>query len=634
MDFNKLKEKMINLEYLKKQKTWPLLFCIFLMGFSVIYLAHGPRLADPDAWFQYRMAKYVLEQGGIPENDPMAYYPDGRRPWIQDTLVLPYFFAYTYKLFAPLGISLMGYAMLFPAIFGGLASIALYLAAKELFDKRIALFSALLYAFSPLALSRVYAGTIDKEVLYGVFAYTSLYFFLRACKTEIKNPRTLVNPVLSGIFFGLAYANWSGGGYIILVISVSALIYFLFKRDTNMMKAMLIMGIVGALVMELIQPPKYSFNYFLHSPPIVFLILISSIPLFSISISNFINKKYGREISFPVVLCVSLFVGIMISFMLGYGDIIKGYISAPISYLTLAKGYQQDLYMATVAESQPAHLLGSGENIIQKIMNGDLFRNLNMTLFVLPFGAILLILRLKDKKEYSFIFTLVWVISGILAADQGMRLLFFLAPSAAVVTSFTFFYSLHKLKSREDRLKDLLTSSMKPKIKLRTESDLTNTKYKNMLLLFLLFFVTFPMVDASVSMMDGRRSDLPAPWIEAMEWIKTNTPENSVILHWWDYGYYTQAIAERYSVVDGGGNVPRNIDMAKMFTSPENESMKYIKKYVDYEKVPAYMLVSYEEFGKSGAINRIGQDELYIGAVTVYQILEIPSRITSRYPTG
>jgi hydroxylamine oxidation protein HaoB len=29
------------------------------------------------------------------------------------------------------------------------------------------------------------------------------------------------------------------------------------------------------------------------------------------------------------------------------------------------------------------------------------------------------------------------------------------------------------------------------------------------------------------------------------------------------------------------------------------------------------MLVSYEEFGKSGAINRIGQDELYIGAVTV-----------------
>jgi asparagine N-glycosylation enzyme membrane subunit Stt3 len=88
-------------------------------------------------------------------------------------------------------------------------------------------------------------------------------------------------------------------------------------------------------------------------------------------------------------------------------------------------------------------------------------------------------------------------------------------------------------------------------------------------------------------------------------WTKENTPEDAVIIFWWDYGYYFQAVAERRTVADGGGNVPRNIVLANMFTSPEEEALKYIRRFVDYERVPTYMLVSYEEFGKSGAINRI-----------------------------
>jgi hydroxylamine oxidation protein HaoB len=44
-----------------------------------------------------------------------------------------------------------------------------------------------------------------------------------------------------------------------------------------------------------------------------------------------------------------------------------------------------------------------------------------------------------------------------------------------------------------------------------------------------------------------------------------------------------------------------------MFTSPEDEALKYLRPYVDYENVPTYVLVSYEEFGKSSAINHISQ---------------------------
>ena len=31
-------------------------------------------------------------------------------------------------------------------------------------------------------------------------------------------------------------------------------------------------------------------------------------------------------------------------------------------------------------------------------------------------------------------------------------------------------------------------------------------------------------------------------WQKAMNWVKENTPENSVFAHWWDYGYWVQTI--------------------------------------------------------------------------------------------
>ena len=39
-------------------------------------------------------------------------------------------------------------------------------------------------------------------------------------------------------------------------------------------------------------------------------------------------------------------------------------------------------------------------------------------------------------------------------------------------------------------------------------------------------------------------------WKESLEWIKLNTPSDSIILSWWDYGYWITTISERTTVVD------------------------------------------------------------------------------------
>lgn len=39
-------------------------------------------------------------------------------------------------------------------------------------------------------------------------------------------------------------------------------------------------------------------------------------------------------------------------------------------------------------------------------------------------------------------------------------------------------------------------------------------------------------------------------WLDALEWIKNNTPKDAVIGSWWDYGYWIQTIGERASLAD------------------------------------------------------------------------------------
>ena len=594
-----------------KFKTAVLLLSIFLIGFSVVYLSHGPRLSDPDAWHYYRFVKWIVEDGGLPDNDPLQYYPEGGNPR-SDNIVHSYLIAYTYKLVKPFGLDLMAYLMLFPAIFGGgLGAVALYLAVKELFGRRTGLMAGLFYSFIPLMLTRVYAGTIDKEVVYGLFVFTSLYLFLRSYKTEItlSDPRTLALPVLSGIFFGLAYASWRGGAYIILVISTSALIYCLHKRDLNLMKALFIMTLVGAVTMFAIQPHIYGINYFLRNLNIAFPLAASLLPLSAITISNEIKRRYGKDVHFMKVMALLLIGVVGLFVLMGKVTILIAYINSAIGIITLEQGAQKDIYMGTVSESQPSNFLGGGNTIAEKIKNGDFFINLRLMLLVLPFGIILLLQRIKKRREFPYILALVWVISGFIAALQGKRLLFFLAPSAAAITAYTFNYVYSYLRTREKDYYRTLKRAGQGKRKYVTESRLTNVRVAYLSAAIIIFGVTLSTLDFAVATMSARQSDLPAPWYRALMWTKENTPEDAVIVFWWDYGYYFQAVAERRTVADGGGNVPRNSLLANMFTSPEDQALEYLRRMVDYEKVPTYMLVSYEEFGKSGAINRIASTD-------------------------
>jgi hypothetical protein len=371
------------------------------------------------------------------------------------------------------------------------------------------------------------------------------------------------------------------------------------------MKALLAMGLIGPVTMHAIQPKIYTFSYFLPNLNAVLPIAVSFIPLFALTAADFIRRKYKKDVHFLKIMALFLVALAGLFALAGKGPLLISYFSNVLGLLSVEKGTQADLYMATVAESQPSSFFGPGDTLAKKIANGDFYVNLRLVLLIIPLGVILLLWQFRKKKEFSYLFAVVWILSGIIAALQGKRLLFFLAPSAAVIAGFTFVYIHEKLRKKAEEYFKALKISPEGRKKHAAEGGLTNIRVAYLTTAVIIFGVTFSTLDFAVATMSSRQSDLPAPWYKALMWTKENTPENSVIFFWWDYGYYFQAVAERRTVADGGGNVRRDIVLANMFTSPEEKAMDYITRFVDYEKIPTYMLVSYEEFSKSGAINRI-----------------------------
>jgi dolichyl-diphosphooligosaccharide--protein glycosyltransferase len=66
-------------------------------------------------------------------------------------------------------------------------------------------------------------------------------------------------------------------------------------------------------------------------------------------------------------------------------------------------------------------------------------------------------------------------------------------------------------------------------------------------------------------------------WPDAMQWIKENTPKDSVIASWWDYGYWISVLGERKSISDNATLLDWQIKKtASMFFSPTENAWKIL----------------------------------------------------------
>jgi len=97
-------------------------------------------------------------------------------------------------------------------------------------------------------------------------------------------------------------------------------------------------------------------------------------------------------------------------------------------------------------------------------------------------------------------------------------------------------------------------------------------------------------------------------WQNSMEWARNNTQKSDIFIHWWDYGYFVQTLADRPTVTDGGhaggGNTDHYIGRY-VLTTPQPETAFSFMKTWDV----SYLLIDPTEMGKYGAFSKIGSND-------------------------
>ncbi len=126
--------------------------------------------------------------------------------------------------------------------------------------------------------------------------------------------------------------------------------------------------------------------------------------------------------------------------------------------------------------------------------------------------------------------------------------------------------------------------------------------------IIILVAIIFLVVDLNNSLQasyltsQGSGSGL-ALWGPTMLWINYNTPVNTSIISWWDYGYWEEAIANRTAVADGSNAYGYQSMIADYFfeaTSPYQYST-----YLNFIHNPTYAVISGSEVEKFSAISTI-----------------------------
>ncbi len=594
MNFNKEILKKVDLRLIL------ILLSIFLIGFTMRYMTAHEVLFDPDSYLWYREAAYfsgldtrnfVKTEDGY-TLDLLRYYPTSR-PIEAHHLFLPITIGYTFKILSMLGLvsftkeGLMSYMFFFGAFTGALTGIMAYFLVREIIrNEKIAFMSSLFYVVSVASFTRNTAGDCGQESLGGLLIFLWLFLFIKASKQDFLTKNHLILSVLAGISGGLASSTWGGNEFYIALVSLSVFLYALyisaFGKEIN--KSLFLSYIIAILlifgVRELINPLTYRV---INPHSLIYVLIYLTLLLSTIMIVSSILRINPR-ISIGAGLAVAIF---LVSLTFGPESLIKSIKGALESYIHGKK--------SLTGETVAYYRMSSFQDF------KDMF---GLILLFIPIGLAYLSYNFYKERRFEILFLIVWTILGILAFRYMIRLHFFLALPAPLLTLLTIDFFVKK-----------------------STSDVNFRKIATVFLIVLVFAPT--VKDGALYVKFAKNNDLSVlPWKDAGKWIKENTEPNALLISWWDYGYYLQTFAERATIVDGGnagpqvirkegnktikGSPNRNVDVANFFCNEEGSYYeKHLYEVYNPEKRPVYVLVSVEEFGKSGAINYHAKDSIY-----------------------
>ncbi|GLB41540.1 putative oligosaccharyl transferase STT3 subunit [Lyophyllum shimeji] len=598
-----------------------------------------------DPWFNYRATR-VLASKGFYEFwnwfDPTAWYPLGRvvggtvYPGLMATSGVIYNLLHAVNL----PVDIRNICVLLAPGFSALTAWATYQFTKEMKDPSAGLLAAAFIGIVPGYISRSVAGSYDNEAI-AIFLLMFTFF----CWIKALKQGSALFGTIAAVFYFYMVAAWGGYAFITNMIPLHALVLILMGRfSSRLYVAYCSWYAIGTLAS--MQVPFVGFQPVKTSEHMAALGVFGLLQIvaFAQLVRSYVSSQQFQRLLVAGVISIGI-LGAMAFVVLTY----KGWI-APWTgrfYSLWDTGYAKKYIpiIASVSEHQPTAW-------------PSFFMDLQVLVFLFPAGVFLCFRELRDEHVFVIIYavvasyfagvmvrlmlTLTPVVCVASAVALSTLLDTFVDPAqpdtvddnqsesgasttsaagsgangATATTTATAASTAKKAKKAaaaaepSSTLNEILSAASptkkdkKPRAKGIYGLDTRIMVVFNTICM-LAFFVSHctwvtstayssPSVVLASSKPDGSQHIID-DFREAYYWLRQNTPEDAVVMSWWDYGYQIAGMADRPTLVDN--NTWNNTHIAtvgKAMSSSEEVAYPILRKHdVSYVLVIFGGLIGY-----------------------------------------
>jgi dolichyl-diphosphooligosaccharide--protein glycosyltransferase len=549
-----------------------LIIGILILSFTTSFLIrsqsidYGFELNEFDPFFNFRATEFIVENGlyeYFDWNDSLSWYPEGRNVSATSQVMLHITSAVTYQIFGG-NSSLYEFTILFPVVLSSLTVIVIFALVRVIGGTTAGLFAALFYSISMPIIIRGTIGWFKSEPLGLFYGLLGLYLFLSGIKTENKKI-TASKLIGAGIILSFGLASWGGIQFFVIPIGTFILSLPFIRKDHDFLLWSIPLFVISFLSSILLfERPGLNFVFGLGGfsliGPTIFLIVCIIIQKFS--------KQENKTRNGLFFLCAILIIGTILIVANEDSNFLPlptfRYLNAINPFLTTT-----DPLVDSVAE-----------HATTTISQSFYFHSILMIFAGL---GIWFILGKKSKINHlekdMTVLALILGIVGVYVSSAFVRLEVFASISIIILSSV----GLSILT------KEIFHILVENKLK----KNLMKISYPVVIILLLVMPLLIPengnwttVAKAPPTILNGGSLYAVATddWKESLEWIKTNTPKNSVIAAWWDYGYWISTMSDRSTLADNATLDSQKIQkIAKtLLSSPDSAWITFQDMGADY----------------------------------------------------
>ena len=565
---------------------------ILLVAFVVrmLPIRWGMALSEFDPYSFYRLADY-LTKTGIPSwfnpSNPSSWlnWHDNQRwfPFGVNVAAIGYpglamaaSFLYQILSLLGIGISLLNFCILFPPIFGTITVLVVYFLGKDIAGKPAGILAALFLALNPSYVGRTSLGFFDNETTGILAILLIMLFFLRSLDMERSIRSALFYMVAAGLSVGFICAQWGASMYPIDMIALFAFLAIILRRY-NRRLLLSYSGTFGIGLFIAVQVPKLGLNFLQNSVvlPIagVFILLLLSEILRDV-------KTLSLKITYTALFFAILIAGAAVLSLLGVIRTPAGKFTSLVDpFLRIS---------SPIIESVQEHRVTAW---------GTIYYDYGAGLLFILFGLFLVIRNLTNRN----LFLTIYAVTGLYFAMSMVRLTVVLAPAFCLLWAIG--------------LTGLITPFLTvlravPKISVgKKPLGRVGKEFSGVVVLMIFVLLTLtialpyprifshaytPVTILSDTIGFGPTTGPMTDWIDACAWMKTSLPPNTVILSWWDYGYYITVQGNQTSVTDNATcNTTAIALTGAILMSNETHAIQIIKQQFQDKNghLPDYVVV-------------------------------------------